>query len=225
MSSEGRARIVDALARDDRSRPRRARYPLNARFARRSEAARCCGDGFVINAAAPQSGRVQRTHSRLGRPVVRTACGCGAWRGSAPPASPCSPRFGCSFATGLPSSRDVARLSAAACRPMSAAMTAIRSRPSLANGGSNWLMTNIRRWSSTPSFRPRTALSSAMAGSTIRGWSARCSIMPPRSAARIAPRAARPSPSRSPRGCSRTAPMRCRARSARRSSPSGSSGC
>ena len=38
-------------------------------------------------------------------------------------------------------------------------------------------MTNIRRWSSTPSFRPRTRPSSAMAGSIIRAWSERCSTI------------------------------------------------
>ena len=131
----------------------------------------------ILTLPASRPRRLQPSRPSARRSLVRAANGSagGAWAGRrrllarrrssssvSPPA--CRARKSCS-----PTSRR--------CRPTCAAMTAIRSRPSPANGVSNWPLTNIRRWSSTPSFRPRTRPSSAMAGSTIPAWSAPSSII------------------------------------------------
>ena len=172
--SEGRAPLVLALAQAieadvaaraaaliERLSPRRSK-PLDGRADAWTVPFRTCRIPDLV-ALQPARSRRGSTPGSSASWVRRLA-----WAGGR--------RRSCLFARGLavispPACRAPRSCSPTSrrCRPTSAAMTAIRSRPSPASGGSSSPMTNIRRWSSTPSSRPRTRPSSAMAGSTIPG--------------------------------------------------------
>ena len=165
---EQRAQDRACAGPGDRSRRRRARSPLSRLSATASEPARRLRRMkferlTVPDWPLPDLVAFNREGARARRPVVGARVGPPGHLGRARRCSPCSPRCG-SISRAACRRRRRCSPTSRRCRPTCAAMTATPVQTFARERRVELPMTNFRRWSSTPSSRPRTRPSSRHGG-------------------------------------------------------------